>query len=200
MCDCDLYLASRSPRRLALLGQLGLRAAVVAVDLDECPRTGEGAREYVQRLALGKARAGAGSVAGDAQRPVLGADTAVVLDGHILGKPAHAGDAVAMLRSLSGREHHVLTAVAVIGRREQVRVSTTRVRFRPLSTTEAAAYWATGEPCDKAGAYGIQGLGALFVEHLSGSYSGVVGLPLFETAAMLRHEGTGILDGLPGKA
>ena len=116
--------------------------------------------------------------------PVLGADTAVVCDNRILGKPADADDALAMLRLLSGREHRVLTGIALLGARQQTAVSETLVRFRQITPAEAAAYWASGEPQDKAGAYAIQGRGAAFVEHISGSYSGVVGLPLFETAAL----------------
>jgi len=149
--------------------------------------------EYVRRIAVAKARAGADAVGGRPARPVLAADTAVVVDGRILGKPADAGDALAMLALLSGRGHEVLTAVAVHGRREQVRVSASRVRFRDIAPVEAAAYWATGEPCDKAGAYAIQGRGALFVAELQGSYSGVVGLPLFETAELLAAEGVRVL-------
>jgi len=190
---CDLYLASRSPRRLELLGQLGLRPRVVAADVDETPAAGEGPMEYVRRIARAKACAGAGSLSGRPAHPVLAADTAVVVDGRILGKPAGADDALAMLALLSGRSHEVMTAVAVHGRREQCLVSISEVRFRAITPAEAAAYWATGEPRDKAGAYAIQGRGALFVAGLSGSYSGVVGLPLFETAELLREEGVSVL-------
>jgi septum formation protein len=188
-----LYLASRSPRRLELLGQLGLRPALVAADVDETPAPGERPKDYVQRIALAKARAGVAALAKAPARPVLAADTAVVVDERILGKPAGADDALAMLGLLSGRGHEVLTAVAVIGRREQVRLSLSRVRFRDISPAEAAAYWASGEPGDKAGAYAIQGRGALFVAELRGSYSGVVGLPLFETAELLAAEGVRLL-------
>ncbi|MCU0971704.1 MAG: Maf family nucleotide pyrophosphatase, partial [Gammaproteobacteria bacterium] len=161
----QIALASRSPRRRELLAQIGVRHRVVDVDVDESPRPAEVAAEYVLRLALAKARAGTGRVAG---LPVLGADTAVVVDDAILGKPADREDAMAMLRRLSAREHRVLTAVALVGDREATRLSVSHVRFRAIAAGEAAAYWATGEPADKAGAYAIQGLGALFVESLSG--------------------------------
>jgi len=185
---CDIYLASRSPRRSELLRQLGLRPTVVAADVDETPATSEGPMDYVARIALAKARAGANAIRVPNGPPILAADTAVVVADRILGKPADTEDALAMLALLSGRVHRVLTAVAVLGRREQVRLSATEVHMRDITRAEAAAYWATGEPRDKAGAYAIQGRGALFVEHLCGSYSGVVGLPLFETAQLLATE------------
>ena len=186
MTDILLYLASRSPRRRELLNQLGLMHALVAVDLDETPLLDEDPRDYVERMALSKARAGRLTVT--TAHPVLGADTAVVCDDRILGKPADADDALAMLRLLSGREHRVLTGIALLGARQQTAVSETLVRFRHITPAEAIAYWACGEPRDKAGAYAIQGRGASFVEHISGSYSGVVGLPLFETAELLARE------------
>lgn len=182
-----LYLASQSPRRLELLRQIGIEPQVLAVDVDETPRAQESAEDYVLRLALEKARAG-----WSVQRagPTLGADTSVVLDGHTLGKPRDREHALDMLAALSGREHRVLTAVAVVdGQDERQRLSDSRVSLRAITGQEAAAYWAGGEPADKAGAYAIQGLGAVFVEHLSGSYSGVMGLPLFETADLLGHFG-----------
>lgn len=184
-----LDLASRSPRRLALLAQLGLRAAVIAADVDETPAPDEDPTDYVLRLALAKARAGRALAGHRNGRPTVAADTAVLQDRRILGKPADLAEARAMLSALAGREHRVLTAVAVIGRREQTALSESRVRFRPIAAAEIDAYWATGEPHDKAGGYAIQGLGALFVEHLAGSYSGVMGLPLYETAALLAAEG-----------
>ena len=153
--------------------------------------------DYVLRIAAAKARAGR-TAAPRPALPVLGADTAVVCDDRILGKPADRDDALAMLRLLSGRTHRVLTAVAVVGSGEGVAVSETEVTFRAIAEAEALAYWATGEPRDKAGAYGIQGLGALFVERLSGSYSGVVGLPLFETACLLAAEGVAVLAPMTG--
>ncbi|TVQ90641.1 MAG: septum formation inhibitor Maf [Chromatiaceae bacterium] len=198
----DVYLASRSPRRLALLGQLKLRATVVPATVDETPADGEDPTTYVQRIAQAKALAGRAACAatipaGAPPRPVLAADTAVVVDGRILGQPVDAADALAMLALLSGRTHEVLTAVSLLGARTQQALVRSRVRFRRISPAEAAAYWASGEPRDKAGAYAIQGLGAVFVSHLAGSYSGVVGLPLFETAALLAREGIGPWPGLP---
>lgn len=179
-----MILASRSPRRAELLAAAGFTFEVLSVDVDETPRTGESAREYVERLALEKARAVA------AERPrdvVLGADTTVVVDGRILEKPRDAADAAAMLRALSGRAHEVLTGVAVVAPgRIRTGVESTLVWFDPLSDEDIAGYVASGEPMDKAGAYGIQGLAGAFVATLHGSYSGVMGLPLFETARLLR--------------
>jgi septum formation protein len=188
----QIHLASQSPRRRELLQQIGIRHAVLDVVVDETPLPREAPAEYVLRLALAKARAGH---ALRPERPVLGADTAVVVDDAILGKPADRADAIAMLGRLAGREHRVLTAVALVGEREETRLSVSHVRFRPLAAGEAAAYWATGEPADKAGGYAVQGLGALFVESLSGSYSGVMGLPLFETGELLRRAGISPLEG-----
>lgn len=183
-----LILASASPRRRKLLAQIGIACSVRPVDLDESAQPGEAPLAYVERLALAKARAGLDGQKADSV--VLGADTAVVLDDEILGKPRDRDDAFAMLRRLSGREHEVLTAVALASRgRAAVRTSTSRVGFAPLSDAVIAAYWATGEPADKAGAYGIQGFAAAFIHHVSGSYSGVVGLPLFETVELLREFG-----------
>jgi len=182
----DIHLASQSPRRRELLAQIGIRHDVLEVEVDETPRGGEAPAEYVLRLALAKARAGHRL---RPDRPVLGADTAVVQDDRILGKPLDRQDAAAMLAQLSGREHRVLTAVALVGDREETRLSVSRVRFRPIDAAEAAAYWETGEPADKAGGYAVQGLGALFVESIGGSYSGVMGLPLFETGELLRRAG-----------
>ncbi|WP_426809566.1 Maf family protein [Pseudomonas sp. WOUb67] len=179
-----LYLASGSPRRRELLTQIGVPFTVVSAPIDESPLPNESAPAYVERLARAKAAAGLASVAGPAV--VLGADTAVVLDGRILGKPENREDALAMLADLSGREHQVLTAVALSdGLRTQSLCVTSQVRFRVISADEAQRYWASGEPSDKAGGYAIQGLGAVFVTGLSGSYSAVVGLPLSETAELL---------------
>ncbi|MBT2337942.1 MULTISPECIES: Maf family protein [Pseudomonas] len=181
-----LYLASGSPRRRELLTQIGVRFTAINADIDETPLDQESPSAYVERLACGKAEAGRRALPTEADGCVLGADTAVVLDGQILGKPLDQSDALAMLMSLSGREHEVLTAIAVLeGQRCESRVVRSRVRFRAISEPEAAAYWASGEPRDKAGGYGIQGLGAVFVAALEGSYSAVVGLPLCETAQLL---------------
>lgn len=179
-----LILASASPRRRELLQQIGVEFGCAPVDIDETPRADERPADYVARLALEKARAcqqrqGGGSV-------FLGSDTTVTLDDHILGKPENEQDAVRMLMRLSGRRHQVMTAVALVQNgHEQVETVVTEVEFRPLDEALCRAYWRTGEPCDKAGAYGIQGMGAVFVERIEGSYSAVVGLPLMETARLL---------------
>lgn len=182
----QLYLASSSPRRRELLTQIGLPFHIVPAAIDETPEAGELAVAYVERLARGKALAGLHFLAQRVDVCVLGADTAVVLDGRILGKPVDRADALAMLQALSGREHEVLTAVAVANReRCEARVVSSRVTFRSVSMAEAERYWETGEPQDKAGGYAIQGLAAVFVSRVEGSYSAVVGLPLCETAALL---------------
>jgi septum formation protein len=181
-----LVLASASPRRLELLRQVGIEPEVRPVDIDESVLPDESPQDYVTRLALAKARA-----AGQHEtRPVLGSDTAVVIDTQILGKPQDAEEAATMLRRLSGRIHTVLTAVALLhGSAERVVVTSTEVEFAPLSEAEIQAYWETGEPADKAGAYGIQGRAAAFIRRVNGSYTGVVGLPLFETVEMLKELG-----------
>jgi septum formation protein len=181
-----LYLASGSPRRRELLTQIGVPFLSQIVPIDENPLPGESPIAYVERLARAKAQAGLAALADPAGAVVLGADTAVVLDGRILGKPADRDDALATLGALSGRTHQVLTAVALVSREQQAsRVVTSQVTFRPLSQAEIEAYWLSGEPQDKAGCYGIQGLAAVFVSQLQGSYSAVVGLPLCETAELL---------------
>lgn len=183
-----LYLASASPRRRELLEQIGVPVQRVSCAVDEQPRAGESAESYVQRVTRDKVQAGVARAPAGAV--VLAADTVVVLDGTILGKPRDREDALHTLRSLSGREHQVMTAVAVArGADVQIRLVTSRVRFRPLAEAELTAYWETGEPRDKAGSYGIQGLAAVFVAHLEGSYSAVVGLPLMETAELLGRFG-----------
>ena len=185
-----LFLASGSPRRRELLTQIGVAFSVIGAEIDETPLPDESPVAYVERLARGKAQAGRARLNANAQACVLGADTAVVLDGKILGKPLDEADALAMLMSLSGQEHEVLTAIALLdGERCESRVVRSLVRFRPINAAEASAYWASGEPRDKAGGYGIQGLGAVFVSSLNGSYSAVVGLPLCETAELLGHFG-----------
>ncbi|WP_044872103.1 Maf family protein [Pseudomonas sp. LFM046] len=181
-----LYLASGSPRRRELLAQIGVPHVTLIASIDESILSGEGASAYVERLAREKALAGLASLAEPGDACVLGADTAVVLEGRILGKPADREDALATLALLSGREHEVLTAVALADRdRCESQVVSSRVRFRPISRAELESYWASGEPADKAGSYAIQGLGAVFVSRVEGSYSAVVGLPLLETAEML---------------
>ena len=191
-----LYLASGSPRRRELLTQIGVPFIVINAPVDESPLPSESAPAYVERLARAKAAAGLARVDGPAV--VLGADTAVVLDGRILGKPENREDALAMLADLSGREHQVLTAVALDdGQRVHSFCVTSTVRFRAISTDEAQRYWASGEPADKAGGYAVQGLGAVFVTGLSGSYSAVVGLPLSETAELLEQFAIPCWQGLP---
>jgi septum formation protein len=186
----QLVLASTSPRRRELLAQLGVQFEVLTPAVDEQPLPAELATDHVCRLALAKARAAAAQLG--PQACVLGADTVVVLDGQILGKPVDRDDAAAMLRRLSGRTHTVLSAVArVLGGAHIVHLSESQVTMRTLSPAEIAAYCATDEPLDKAGAYAIQGRAAAFIRHLEGSYSGVMGLPLFETADLLA--GAGVL-------
>jgi septum formation protein len=191
-------LASASPRRSALLAQIGVPHRVAPATLDERPRPGEVPAEYVARLAVDKAR----EVDSDPDRsgalPVLGADTSVIVDGRILGKPATAGELREMLELLAGRTHEVLTGVALAsGGAVDVKLSRTLVRMRRLRAGEIDAYWASGEPKDKAGGYAIQGLAAVFIEHIEGSYSGVMGLPLCETAALLGAAGVPVWDRLP---
>jgi septum formation protein len=179
-----LILASASPRRQELLAQIGVSFTTVSVDVDESWLKGESPEAYVERLAIEKARSGWMLSKGCA--PVLGSDTTVVCDNRILGKPANREQAIAMLQLLSGKQHQVMTAIALVwGRVLETRVVVTDVFFRPLGLTEIETYWETGESHDKAGAYGIQGFGAVFVERIEGSYSAVVGLPLQETADLL---------------
>ena len=186
----QLYLASSSPRRQEILESLWLDFSVEAVEIDESPGDDETPEQLVLRLAEAKARAA--NV--DSTQFVIGSDTVVVLDDRVLCKPRDGDDAVAMLLSLSGRRHRVLTGVALRGP-GGVRsvISMTDVYFREISRDEALAYWQSGEPCDKAGAYGIQGLGGAFVAAIEGSYSGVVGLPVFETTQLLRDAGIDVL-------
>ena len=191
MCIRDsFYLASASPRRHDLLLQLGYRFAVLPVAIDERAQAGESGEAFVRRTAIGKAMAGWRVVETGIALPVLGADTAVVVDGQILGKPEDAADAARMLGLLSGRTHRVLTAVAVTsGATTRAELSETTVLFRDIEAHEIRRYWDTGEPRDKAGAYAIQGLAAVFVARIEGSFSGVVGLPLFETSSLLQSIG-----------
>lgn len=185
----SLFLASSSARRRELLTQIGVPFSLVSASIDESLRTGEAAQAYVQRLAREKADAGFAAL-DDRSAWVLGADTSVVLDGRVLGKPADRSEGLAMLAALSGRRHQVLTAVAlrsVVGC--EVRLVASEVSFRAIEPAEAEVYWASGEPADKAGGYAIQGWGAVFVDGLQGSYSAVVGLPLCETAQLLDASG-----------
>lgn len=204
MTDGRIYLASRSPRRQELLRQLGIEFDELRLreapgrdpDIVEGPREGESAPDYVKRIARTKANVGWERMTerGLPARPVLGADTEVVLDGHIFGKPADAPHALEMLDRLSGRTHLVLTAVALRWEREFViMLSTSHVTLRELTAEEMARYVATGEPVGKAGAYAIQGRAAAFITRIDGSHSGVVGLPLAETAAALARIGRSVL-------
>jgi septum formation protein len=186
-------LASASPRRRQLLDLIGVPHVVTPADIDETPHASEAADEYVMRLAREKAEA---IWALHQDLPVLAADTTVVVDQEILGKPESEADAAAMLGKLSGREHLVHTGVALrTGPSVKVGISTTQVWFESLTPAQIHAYWASGEPQGKAGAYAIQGLGAVFVSNIAGSYTGVMGLPLFETAQMLRHAGIPVWRG-----
>ncbi len=186
-----IYLASASPRRRELLEQIGISYQRLVVDVPEVQEEDEVPEMYVLRVALQKARAGRLTLAADDLTPVLGADTAVVINSEVLGKPAGRKEALAMMARLSGQRHQVMSAVAIVGSdgEEQSRLSVSTVQFRDVSREEAAAYWATGEPADKAGGYAIQGFAAVFIERLEGSYSGVMGLPLFETADLLGQFG-----------
>jgi septum formation protein len=185
-----VYLASASPRRSELLRQIGVRFVVRPAHIPETRAPGETPSAYVGRIAAAKAGAVSTGL-GDAERaPVLAADTAVVLDGRVLGKPADPAEAAAMIAELSGRTHVVLTAVALhCGDGAEALLNRSEVRFRATTAEERGAYSNTAEPYDKAGGYAIQGRAALFVEHLSGSYSGVMGLPLFETGTLLARCG-----------
>ncbi|MFB2638730.1 nucleoside triphosphate pyrophosphatase [Shewanella bicestrii] len=193
----NLVLASTSPRRKELLTHIGLgraefRFTQVAPDIDETPRAGELPRDYVQRLAAEKAQAGLALCSGMSQPAVLGSDTIVVLENEILGKPVDEADAKRVLRALSGKAHTVMTAVALaMADQTSVRLVETLVRFCVLSDADIDAYVASQEPMDKAGSYGIQGLGGCFVESIEGSYSCVVGLPLVETRELLSEAGIG---------
>ena len=185
--DATLILASASPRRSALLRQIGVAHEVMAPAVPEVRAAGETVEACVSRLALAKARQIRERAPGVA---ILGADTAVVLDDQMLGKPTDRAMAVAMMSRLSGRAHRVLTAVALLSvHGERVLLSASSVQFRHIEPAEMARYWDSAEPVDKAGGYAIQGYAAVFVERLQGSYSGVMGLPLFETAALLDAAG-----------
>lgn len=188
--DIDLFLASASPRRKSLLTHIGVRFEVLAQDIDEQPNADEAPEVFAIRLALEKARAARAERPKNQPLPVLGADTVVVVDDLLLGKPKDQREGLDMLARLSGRSHRVLTGVAMVGEeQEATRLSISHVQFRQIAQAEAARYWATGEPLGKAGGYAIQGLGGVFVEQLEGSYTGVMGLPLFETHDLLSEFG-----------
>jgi septum formation protein len=190
MTYASIVLASRSPRRSELLRQIGVPHEVLAVDFDEARLGSEPARAYVERLARDKAVHAYTHHRPAAGRRLLAADTAVVLEDQIFGKPDGEEDCLRMLGALSGRTHEVVTGVAVHdGDSLRSSLCVSRVTFRAIGRDEIHRYWLTGEPADKAGAYAVQGLGAVFIERLEGSYSGVMGLPLYETARLLREAG-----------
>ena len=187
-----LRLASTSPRRRELLEQVGIGYTLIRAEVDETPLPAEPPAAYVERLARAKAEAGLQAAGGEGL--VLGADTTVVADGLILGKPRDRAEGLALLERLSGREHAVLSAVALAtAGRTEARVQVSRVHFRATTAAEREAYWATGEPAGKAGGYAVQGRAAVFIERLDGSYSGVMGLPLYETCELLRAFGVEVL-------
>ncbi|MGB1108839.1 MAG: Maf family protein [Gammaproteobacteria bacterium] len=189
----EIVLASSSPRRRELLAQIGVSFSHRSPQIDEAPRQGESPRSYVERMAREKAECILHGL--DAGCLVIGSDTSVVLGERILGKPADFGEFRGMMRQLSGGDHQVMTAVAVAAA-DEIRCITnvSQVSFRPVTDAEIEAYWATGEPLDKAGGYAIQGHGAVFISHLEGSFSGVMGLPLFETAELLKGFGVDVWE------
>lgn len=197
MSDQTLILASASPRRAELLTQIGVRFVVAPADIDESQREAESPVDYVTRMAVEKAAAGC--IGQRLGLPALGADTAVVCDGQVFGKPTDRAHAQTMLLALAGKTHTVLSAVAVDnGTDRQILLSETRVTFRDISEDECFSYWQTGEPLDKAGGYAIQGLGAVFITHLEGSYTGVVGLPIAETETLLRRFAVPVWQSITG--
>jgi len=183
----QIILASASPRPKELLDQIKVSYRVHPVDLDETPLPDETPLNYVQRLAAEKSAACVAHL--KTEIPVLAADTAVILGNMIMGKPKDQADALAMLRQLSGKTHQVYSAISLRGREHSIALSITEVTFRRLTEREILDYWCSGEPVDKAGSYAIQGMGGMFVESIKGSFSGVVGLPLFETAELLSKQG-----------
>ena len=183
----QIILASASPRRKELLDQIKVTYKIYPVDLDESPLPNETPLDYVWRLAAEKSAACKAQL--NTEIPVLAADTAVCWEGVIMGKPKDQADALAMLTLLSGKTHQVYSAISLRGREHSQAVSITEVTFRRLTELEILDYWRSGEPVDKAGSYAIQGMGGVFVESIKGSFSGVVGLPLFETAELLSKQG-----------
>ena len=193
MSELQLVLASASPRRQELLAQIGITPLVHPVDIDETPQQGESVTDLVLRLAEQKAQQGALDTHG--QYPVLGSDTVGLLNGQVLLKPRDFADAERMLLEMSNQWHEIHTSVALVYKGEShITTSVSRVKFRAISRDEIAGYWKTGEPQDKAGAYAVQGLAAIFIERIEGSYSGIMGLPIFETSQLLQQAGiTGLL-------
>ncbi len=187
----QIILASASPRRSELLKQIGISHRIMAVDIDETPLANESPLAYVERVAAEKSAVC--QVLLNDNLPVLSADTSVICDGEIMGKPLDLDHAVTMLSRLSGRSHQVYSAVSLRGDQHWQALSISEVKFKTLSTDEIIAYWQTGEPCDKAGAYAIQGLASTFIESITGSFSGVMGLPLYETAQLLAKQGIKVI-------
>ncbi|MCP4126017.1 MAG: septum formation inhibitor Maf [Gammaproteobacteria bacterium] len=184
-----LHLASISPRRSELLTQIGVVHSIIEVDVDETPHHGESPQEYVLRLAQEKALAGQAALDRTDHPLVLAADTSVVVDGRILGKPKDRGHALEMMHLLSDRSHWVYSGLALAADGVTSSLSASKVSFCQITPAQASAYWDSSEPADKAGGYGIQGLGAIFISRIEGSFSGVMGLPLFETAQLLLQAG-----------
>ncbi len=190
MTAVTLYLASASPRRREILDQLGLAYQLLPQDIDESRLPGEAPEDYVCRLAVAKAQAALNGLQEVGQCACLGSDTTVVWENEIFEKPKDEADARRILRCLSGRTHEVLTAVALVtAQSSELRLSRSQVTFRPLLEDEISQYWLTGEPADKAGAYAIQGLGAMFIKEIKGSYSSIMGLPVQETVELLSAVG-----------
>lgn len=193
----QLILASQSPRRKSLLAQLGYQFTAQAADIDESVQSNETAKNYVLRLAQQKAKVVFATLSAQQQveSVVIGSDTSVVIEGEILGKPLNEADCIATLLRLENKQHQVLTAIAVVSQDQANKNETmsqlveTQVQFKALTVDEIKRYWQTGEPCDKAGSYAIQGIGGQFVTTIKGSYSAVVGLPLYETAQLLAQVG-----------
>ena len=182
----SIYLASSSPRRQELLVQIGIEFTVVGHGVDERRLADEPAEKMVERLAIEKAQDVLRNIGNLPLRPVLGADTVVVIGEEILGKPLDQADALRMLALLSGETHRVISGVAIVnGNTLSSRVSISQVTFSELTLEQALKYWQTGEPADKAGAYGVQGMAGIFIKHIEGSYSGIMGLPLYETYSLL---------------
>jgi len=188
--SAQIILASASPRRRELLQQIGINAIAQAVDIDETKKPDESVNEYVERLAMEKAQRGFDVIHNDDLLPVLGSDTIVEIDGDVLGKPENREHAKEMLMRLSGQQHEVHTSVAIVTADKKVMTtSSSHVQFKKLGTSEIEDYLATGEADDKAGAYAIQGIAAQFVKNINGSFSGVMGLPLYETVELLKQCG-----------
>lgn len=188
----QIILASASPRRSALLQQIGIQHIIHAVDIDETPHPGESAHAYVERVAAEKSLACQRAL--NSPLPVLGADTSVICDGDIIGKPNDLDHAIAILERLSGRTHQVFSAVSLRGNQHWQTVSISEVTFCTLNREAIIQYWHTGEPCDKAGAYAVQGFASTFISTIRGSFSGIMGLPLFETAQLLARQGIKVIS------